>query len=182
MRGIAQILPLVMGVIIAGSLLVIGFKILGKASGGVESLWGMGESFQQRYLSAQSLASSCEDWLYGDRYNARAILEVYKIPDKMRPYRDLWYKCGEPLLEIAQECYTRKESYGKCAGNGYINADEYELIICAKICRNIIKIYDTCRVSCEDNLPNCFEYLIQNAGVDQDQLWITPSMVEKACE
>ena len=143
MKGAAEsVLPLVLGVIVAGAILVIGFGIMGRAKGGVEDIWNTGASFQQRMDAMDGLYLSCNDWMTGaERYNADSILNTYKLTDRMRPYRYVWASCGEELEEVAEKCYVQQEDSGECAGKGYISSEESIMTDCLSTCTVIRDIY-----------------------------------------
>ncbi|MBR9681961.1 MAG: hypothetical protein GOV00_04150, partial [Candidatus Altiarchaeota archaeon] len=166
MRGsVESVLPLVMGVIIAGAILVIGFGIMGKAKGGVEDIWNTGANFQQRMDAMDGLYLSCDDWMTGaEKYKAEAILDTYKLPDRMRPYKYVWAACGENLEELSQRCYTQSDEDGKyCAGRGFLQASNDDVIDCLSTCSVIKDVYEKCAVSCRDDIISCFESLMQEA-------------------
>lgn len=185
MRGMdQQVIPLVLGVIIAGALLVIGFTVIGQAKGGIEDLQETGANFQQRLDAMDNLYLACRDWTTGDRYNAEKILNTYKIPDRMKPYKYPRTRCGDPLEELAQRCYKQGSSYGsECAGDGYISAGEIEISTCTRVCGNVQLIYEKCEVACGDYVVGCFEYIINNMGssIDDSDMLVPSTMLERAC-
>ncbi|HDR53447.1 MAG TPA: hypothetical protein ENN60_02120 [archaeon] len=184
MKGIdQQIIPLVLGVIIAGALLIVGFTVISQAKGGIEDLQSTSEQFQQRLEAMDNLYLACRDWTTGDRYNAEKILNTYKLPDRMQPYRYPRTRCGEPLKELAQKCYRGTETYGGCAGNGYISAGETEVSTCTTVCRNVQIIYEKCEVACNNNVVSCFEYLIESQGssISSDSMSVPTNLLNRAC-
>ncbi len=189
MKGaVESVLPLVLGVIIAGAVLVIGFGIMGRAKGGVEDIWNTGANFQQRLDAMDSLYRSCNDWMTGsERYSADAILNTYKLPDRMRPYRKVWDACGRDLEEVAQKCYAQTEGDNRrCAGKGYILSSYDAMTNCLSTCSVIKDIYSKCEVSCKDNVVTCFEYIIKE-GTTSDFVrgnldFISTHTLERACE
>ena len=122
MKGATQVIGVVMAVIIAAAIMVLSFRILGTANQGIEDIENTGKTQQQRLSGVQSIAQSCEDWMTGDTYSANSVLNTYKLPEKMRPYDDVWKYCGDLLDETAKECYDPDVDRGDCAGGGIISA------------------------------------------------------------
>lgn len=185
MRGASNVIMFIIAVIIAASILLISFDILGIAKGGIEDITGTGETYQQRLAGVQSLSQVCSDWLYGNKYSAESILKVYKLPDKMRPYKDLWNGCGEDLESLANECFNEQEATRDCAGNGFISSDAGEIQACTNACSNAIKIFDKCDASCSDYSALCFEYLLEDFSANEltrGQVTVTDRALEYACE
>ncbi len=183
MRGFNQVIMLVIMVIIGSSLLFLGLKTIGMVGGGIKDIQNIGTSERQKFENMQSLASACEDWLYGDKYSADAILNTYRLPARMRPYVRVWSICGEELNNIAQNCYKETEVTRDCAGGGYLKADSYVIESCSNICVNVRKIYDKCSNACPDKGGICFEKIVDSLGssIDDSDLQIRGSELERAC-
>ena len=187
MKGVSNVITVVMAVIIAAAIMVISFRVLGSATEGLEDIEGTAKTQQQRLAGVQSLSQACEDWLYGDKYEANAILQTYELPDKMRPYEDVMRACGEPIEDLARECFNAQEAVRDCAGNGYISASAPTMLDCTKTCSRVMKIYETCDASCPKEAGICFEYILENYVSRSDltgrsELSISDSWVERACQ
>lgn|GEM_PF-3017109 len=185
MKGATQVIGVVMAVIIAASIMVLSFRILGSANKGIDDIENTGKTQEQRLAGVQSVAQTCQDWTTGDTYKADAILNTYKLPDKMRPYDDVWKYCGEPLDEIAKKCFDVDKDRGECAGNGYISSGSTTISLCRKTCANIINIFNTCSASCPSKAGGCFETYLSTYATGRTiskSLDITPSLITKACQ
>lgn len=188
MRGVSNVITVVMAVILAASIMILAFNVLGTAKEGIEGIKGTAKTQQERLAEVQSLSKACSDWIYGgEKYKAKAILETYELPDKMRPYRDARYVCGDELEDLAQECLTQEgEGYGDCAGSGYISASAPIVGTCTRACTRIMQIHETCETACSSRAGICFEELLEQMSPSQlggrTGITITDSMVERACE
>lgn len=177
----SQAIVIVIAVIIAAAILIFSLKILGTANQGVTDIQNTGKTQQQRLVGAQGLAQTCNDWLTGDKFNAKSILQTYKLPDKLRPYKTSYSACGEDLYKTAQKCFNEQDVTKECAGNGYIKSTE--VTTCSNVCLNIKKIFDKCDASCSSTVGQCFENLLNDRtaneltkGVD-----ISTREIERAC-
>lgn len=184
MKGVSNVITVVMAVIIAAAIMVISFRVLGTATSGIEDIEEQGKTYQQRLAGVQSLSQACTDWLYGDKYEAGAILETYELPNKMRPYSKVSDTCGSDLESVARECYNEQEVTRDCAGNGYIKASITEMTICTKVCSNVILIQQKCEASCSQKTAICFENIVN--ALASSELRGTVSLddrtIERACE
>jgi hypothetical protein len=187
MRGVSNVITVVMAVILAASIMVLAFNILGSAREGIEDIEGTSKTQQQRLAGVQSLSKACQDWMFGDKYLAEAILNTYDLPNKMRPYEDVKRACGDNLESLARECFNTEEGYRDCAGNGYISASAPVVLDCTKTCSRIIDIFDTCEASCPKKAGICFEYILENYVGRSDltgssELSLRDTWVARACE
>jgi len=183
MKGASNVIMFIIAVIIAASILLLSFDILGLAKGGIEDITGTGQTYQQRLAGVQSLSQVCNDWMGGEKFNAESILKVYKLPDKIRPYRDLWNGCGEDLESLANECFNEREATRDCAGNGFIRADADEMLSCTNACSNVNRIFEKCDASCPDYAALCFENLLEDFSASEltKTVTITNNALEYAC-
>lgn len=178
MKGDSNVIFLVIAVIIGASILLLSLGILGKVKRGVDDMGPVEEQMV-------SLSQTCENWLYGDKYSAEAIINTYKLPEKMRPFSSAKSACGDEIEELAQKCITSTAS--GCAGEGIIKSDALELNQCTRTCLNIIEIFHLCEISCADSKLLCFESIVSNAGSSGlrgslENLGLTSSQLERACE
>jgi hypothetical protein len=130
------------------------------------------------------LSQACQDWLYGDKYDADAILQTYKLPDKMRPYDKVFSTCGDDLESVARACFNEQDITRDCAGNGFIKSSITEMSICTKVCSNIISTYEKCYASCSRNAGICFENILIDLSSSQlrGTLSLDDRTIERACE
>ena len=185
MKGATQVIGVVIAVIIAASILVLSFRILGTANKGIEDIQDTGKTQQQRLAGVQSLAQTCDDWMTGETYSSNSILNTYELTTKMRPYDDIWKYCGELLDDTAKECYDTDVDRGDCAGGGFISSSADIISICRKTCSNIMDVFDTCSASCSSKKGICFETYIakyvSGREISRD-LTISPTRIDDACE
>lgn len=179
MTDVGQVIPVVMGIIIAGTLLILGFKVIGQSSLGIENIWKTGQS-QTNRMNPVDMYTICSDWLSAgsQKYNSKEILETYKIHELMKPYDDLRACCGELIEDYATECYSGEETR-HCAGDGYVQSDEVS--VCINACSNIIKTYELCHASCADDEVQCFEGMIQVISRPCNPNAVDSNMIESAC-
>lgn len=184
MRGINNVITIVMAVITAAAILIISFNVLGSTTEGIEDIEKTAETQQQRLQGVQSLSQACQDWLYGNKYSAADILETYRLPDKMRPYTKVYDTCGADLEAVARECYNEQEVTRDCAGNGFIKASITEMTICTRTCTNIINLYQKCAASCSKRAGICFDNILLDLSSSdlRGSLSVDDRTIERACE
>lgn len=182
MKGDSNVIFLIIAVIVGASILLMSLGIIGKASRGIDDIQNTGLTEQQRLAGAVSLSQTCEQWLYGDKYSAEAILSTYKLPEKMKPFSSVDLACGENIKTLAQNCLTREVS--GCAGDGLIESDAYEITDCTRTCSNVIEIFGICETSCPDKKLLCFEGILNYFGSSElkKTFEVSTSEVDKACE
>lgn len=177
----SQAITVVIAVIIAASILIFSLKIIGSANQGVTDIQNTGETQQQRLVGAQGLVQSCNDWLTGNKFNAKSILQTYKLPDRLRPYEKAYSACGEDLYKTAQKCFNEQDVTYECAGNGYIKSKE--VTTCSNVCLNIKKIFDKCEASCSSTAGQCFENILTDRTSHQlmKDIDVSTREIELAC-
>ncbi len=177
----SRVIFLVLTVIVVGSLAVLSFQMIQKSNLGIQELWKKGKSFQKR-TSPIDLYSACSDWLSAgsEAYNAKQILEVFKVHEYMKPYSSLWKACGSTMEYYAKKCAGGGGRHGECNGE-YIIADNLE--DCVVTCENVKKIYEMCKSTCPEKLTSCFNYLITAFGASEFRrgISINDRILSKAC-
>ncbi|MBR9689382.1 MAG: hypothetical protein GOV01_00595 [Candidatus Altiarchaeota archaeon] len=184
MRGVTQVITVVMAVIIAASIMVISFKILGTANRGIDDIKSSAATQQQRLTGIQGLSQACDDWVTGDKFDAEAILKTYKLPDKMRPYTKVYDACGRDLEDVAKTCFNEQDITKDCAGNGFIISSIFEMSSCTMTCSNIKSIFSICDAACSSNSGQCFEIIVNGISSSgwYKPLDLTEREITNACE
>ena len=184
MKGVTQVITVVMAVIIAAAIMVLSFNVLSSARRGIDDVNELGEKYQQQLAGVVGLSEACSDWLYGNKFDAGKILQTYELPTKMQPYDKVRDTCGSDLEAVARECYNEQETTRDCAGDGLIKASITEISLCTKVCSNIINMFEKCEASCNKKSAICFDSILLGTSSSQlrGSLSLDDRTIERACE
>ncbi len=137
----------------AALILLVLSRVTSKGETGIDQIWDFG-SFARDDLKAQSVKGACEQWLAGDMFDAKKILENYQIPKATAPYGDVTKCCWDQNPSIKNPELDSKASLWDVASTALKNNKQTVVaaapgfIGCSQVCNAILNAYDSCRRRC----------------------------------
>ena len=176
----SRVIFLIVGAIIAGSLLLLSTNVLHMVKSQVGNIEKIGKTETSKF-NPGGLYQACDYWLSigSERYSSDVILNQVELPKYMSPYRDLWMCCGSTLDKVAKTCY--KGTGRDCSYDGYEKADAVSG--CVQACENVLVLYDLCNTQCPDSRYTCMDYLIDYVGKEmcRNRASVPANVLERAC-
>lgn len=156
-------------VVVAALILLVLSRTTSKTEGGINDLWNFG-SFARDDLKAQSVKGACEQWLRGDVFDAKKILDGYQIPKATTPYgrptECCWKQTGVTNPETSDQASLWDVATTALKNSRVtVEAGARSFIKCSAVCNAILNAYDVCQRRCpgqeERVVLTCLNKIIQ---------------------
>lgn len=144
---------IVVGVVIAGAILVIAMGGVTQVGGSLDEFLGLGEQIQSEF-TPKDMKTICNNWISSgaNQYNPETIYNL-QVAEAFQPYPNFWEGCGRPLQALVTVCKSGSEDcengvldkyavargrdIGRVVGNEVVSC-------CTQACDVAIKLYDQC--------------------------------------
>ncbi len=163
----SNVIGLVIAVILFVMILLVGMGAVNKVQTGLFDMWKIGDT-QKEQLEAGSAIAACQRWLGSpDKYKAKAIVETFKIPDKMAPFGSKTGCCWDDknslkdkALDVQRECAQNPGST-KC-NNGFVKFDDTYVKQCVNACNALIEMSNLVDQQCTAVSENKKQSILEN--------------------
>lgn len=172
MRGdLNWIIIIVVGVVLGGAVLVLGFRGVGEVEKGIGGFTSVGKSMMES-VNPRQIDDVCSQWVNsGSRMFDPETIRDLGVVDAFLPYRRFKEECGGPLNELVVACQSNPD---ECP-NGVLDSDarvrsrEYGAVqgsdkvsCCIKACDTARSLYNQCQMSknTDAEVADCFNTLM----------------------